>query len=215
MAYDYDYGKHAKCDVPQTVARRRKRRFVTLLISFLLVFGICTGGTLAYVLTQTKAIENEFTPGKVSCAVDESFNGEVKSNVSIKNTGNTEAYIRAYISVTWMKDAEELSQTVAARTPVEDVDYTIVFAEDTGWLKGSDGYWYYSIPVSADDNTGILITQCQMKEGVSAPEGYRLSVEIIASAIQASPNTVVTAQWGVTLDGDRIISAGKSEVTGE
>ena len=129
--------------------------------------------------------------------------------------GYTEQDIEYRISVTWMKDAEELSQTVAARTPVEDVDYTIVFAEDTGWLKGSDGYWYYSIPVSADDNTGILITQCQMKEGVSAPEGYRLSVEIIASAIQASPNAVVTAQWGVTLDGDRIISAEKSEVTGE
>ena len=215
MAYDYYCDKHTKRRVPKTVARRRKRQFVTLLISLLLVLGICTGGTLAYVLTHTDATENVFTPGKVSCSINETFSGNVKSNVSVKNTGNTDAYIRAYISVTWMKDDEALNQTVTARTPVENEDYTIAFSQNTGWLKGSDGYWYYCTPVSADSSTGALIDQCKLKDGVSAPEGYHLSVEIIASAIQASPDTVVTSHWGVTLDGNRIISAGKSEVIGE
>ena len=36
-----------------------------------------------------------------------------------------------------------------------------------------------------------------------APEGYLLSVEILASAIQSEPSSVVAEQWGVTVtDGN-------------
>ncbi len=215
MAHGYYCGRRTKRRVPETVAHRRKRRFVTLLISLLLIIGICVGGTLAYIFTHTEAAENVFTPGKVSCSINETFDGSTKSNVSVNNTGNTDAYIRAYISVTWMADNEALNQTVTAKTPVENEDYTISFSGNSGWLKGSDGYWYYSDPVSAGGSTATLIEQCKPIDGATAPEGYHLSVEIIASAIQASPNTLVKNHWGVTLDGNRITSAGKSEVSGE
>lgn len=215
MAHGYYCGRHTKRRVSETVAHGRKRRFVTLLISLLLIIGICVGGTLAYIFTHTEAAENVFTPGKVSCSINETFDGSIKSDVSVKNTGNTDAYIRAYISVTWMADDTAANQTVTAKTPVKDVDYTIAFAENSDWLKGSDGYWYYSAPVSAGGSTATLIEQCKPKDGANAPEGYHLSVEIIASAIQASPNTLVTNHWGVTLEENRITSAGKSEVSGE
>ena len=34
------------------------------------------------------------------------------------------------------------------------------------------------------------------------PEGYALNVEILGSAIQSVPTSVVTTNWYVTLNGD-------------
>lgn len=192
----------------------RKQLFI-LLFSVILLSVAVIGGTLAFIFTKTDKTVNTFTPARVSCDVNEVFNGTEKRNVSVKNTGNTDAYIRAYISVTWMKDDEARNQTVTAKAPTENEDYTITFSQNNGWLKGSDGYWYYCIPVPADSSTETLIDKCKLKDGAIAPQGCHLSVEIVASAIQASPNTAVTSHWGVTLDGNRIISTGKSEVIGE
>ena len=43
-----------------------------------------------------------------------------------------------------------------------------------------------------------LIKECSVIDG-KAPEGYPLSVEILASAIQSEPSSVVADQWGVTV----------------
>ena len=47
-----------------------------------------------------------------------------------------------------------------------------------------------------------LIKECSVIDG-KGPEGYHLSVEILASAIQSEPSSVVAEQWGVTVtDGN-------------
>ena len=98
-------GKYVR-RVPRRVQRRHQRQFITLLVSILLVFGIAVGGTIAFIMMQTDRKTNTFDPAQVSCEVMEEFNGTVKSNVAVKNTGNTDAYIRAAVNITWMKDAD-------------------------------------------------------------------------------------------------------------
>ena len=191
------------------------RRFVTLLVSLLLVLSFAVGGTLAFIMTETSGKKNTFTPAQVSCKVNEDFNGAVKSSVTVENTGETDAYIRAAVSITWMKNEDASDQTVAARVPAEGVDYDIAYLENTGWMKGGDGYWYYQTPVAPGADTGVLIRECRQLAGANVPQGYHLSVEIVASAIQSSPAAAVTENWHVTLDGDRIVSAQGNEVTGE
>lgn len=200
---------------PKRGQRRSKKKFFTLLISYLLVLGLAVGGTIAFITTQTDEKENTFTPARVSCEVTESFDGTTKSNVAVKNTGNTDAYIRAAINITWMKDADAADQTVTARTPQQDVDYTIAYPSDSGWLKGADGYWYYPSPIAPNGATGKLIESCTQLANANAPAGYHLSVEIIASAIQSAPETVASAEWKVTIADGKIIGAGGNEVAGE
>ena len=78
---------------------------IKLVICLILLLMISVGGTIAFVVTHTSEIRNTFTESVVKCEVDETFKDNVKSNVSIKNTGDTTAYIRAFVNVTWMNES--------------------------------------------------------------------------------------------------------------
>ena len=200
---------------------RRPKRLATLLVSLLLVLGVAVGGTVAFLSTRTDSKVNTFTPSEVTCEVTETFQNNVKSHVAVKNTGDTTAFIRAAINVTWMKNAEAgtgdeaANQTVSAKVPLKDKDYSITFAKNTNWIQGADGYYYYKRPVDPQGSTGVLIEECELLEDASVPDGYHLSVEIVASAIQSAPDSVVQSMWHVTVANGIITSANGSEVTGE
>lgn len=199
---------------------RRPKRLATLLVSLLLVLGVAVGGTVAFISTRTADKENTFTPSKVTCEVTETFGNNVKSQVAVQNTGDTTAFIRAAINVTWMKDAEAgteydaANQTVSAKVPLKNEDYSITLAENTNWIQGDDGYYYYQLPVGPQGSTGVLIEECKLQNNASVPDGYHLSVEIVASAIQSAPDSVVQSMWHVTVENGIITSANGSEVMG-
>ena len=178
---------------------------IKLVICLILLLMISVGGTIAFVVTHTSEIRNTFTESVVKCEVDETFENNVKSNVSIKNTGDTTAYIRAFVNVTWMNESGQ----VASVSP-KSTDYMIEYST-SGWLKGSDGYYYYSLPVQPNDKTAVLINSCQLLETASAPDGYYLSVEIVCSAIQSTPVSVVRDIWHVQLSGDEIVGVNGNE----
>ena len=94
---------------------------IKLVICLILLLMISVGGTIAFVVTHTSEIRNTFTESVVKCEVDETFEDNVKSNVSIKNTGDTTAYIRAFVNVTWMNESKQ----VASVSPIESTDYII------------------------------------------------------------------------------------------
>lgn len=202
--------------VPKPVKRRQKAKrvgsgFVLLILAVVLAIG----GTLAYIIANTASVENKFTPGEVRCEVlEDPFDKITKSNVRIKNTGNTAAYIRATYVVTWQKE----DGTVNGKMPVAKTDYTIKFADDSDWIQIGD-YWYYTLPVLPFEagvetgETGVLIASCELAEGAAVPTGYHLSVEIIASAIQSEPASVVAEKWHVAVDNGKITGAAASADT--
>lgn len=199
---------------------RRPKRLATLLVSLLLVLGVAVGGTVAFLSTRTDRKVNTFTPSEVTCEVTETFQNNVKSHVAVKNTGDTTAFIRAAINVTWMKNEEAgteynaADQTVSAKVPLKGTDYSITLAENNNWIQGADGYYYYKLPVDPQGSTEVLIEDCKLQESASVPDGYHLSVEIVASAIQSAPDSVVQDMWHVTVANGIITSANGSEVTG-
>ena len=186
----------------EKAARRRKkqlirrRRKIFLAVSSILAFVIGVGGTAAFLITNTSAVENEFTPSRVTCSVEESFSNNEKTDVTIKNTGDTTAFIRAAVIVTWQNEQGKIHAVV----PTEGQDYIIEYAEegDSGWKIGGDGFWYYSSAVTPGNETAVLIESCKPVSG-KAPEGYTLHVEIIANAIQSSPYSVVDEAWDATV----------------
>lgn len=206
----YD-GKYLQSEHKQL---RRPKRLATLLVSLLLVLGVAVGGTVAFLSTRTDSKENTFTPSKVTCEVTETFNNNVKSQVAVQNTGDTTAFIRAAINVTWMSNKDAADQTVSSKVPVKNTDYSIKLADNTNWIQGADGYYYYKLPVGPQGSTGVLIEECKLQNNASVPDGYHLSVEIVASAIQSAPETVVQSMWHVTVENGIITRANGSEVMG-
>lgn len=173
--------------------RLDKSRLVLLIASLSLLLMIAVGATLAFLVDSTDPIPNTFTPTKVGGEIDEDFKNNVKNNVKVENTGDIDAYIRAYVVVTWQNDAGEVYPTA----PVEDTDYTVTWTMD-GWVKHTDGFYYYKTRVAPQASTGILLTECKPVDG-KTPEGYHLVVEILSSAIQADPADAIHDAWGVSV----------------
>lgn len=169
----------------------RLNRTAVLIMAVLLLLGATVGSTVAFLITNTGPVENKFAYASVSCEVKEVFNGNTKENVQITNTGSTDAYIRATYVVNWVDE----QGNIAAAVP-ESYSYTLTENPDSKWTKGNDGYFYYLSPVAPDASTPGSLLTCT----VTRPENpeYRLSVEILATAIQSTPAKAVTEAWGVT-----------------
>lgn len=168
-------------------ARRHGGRPLALLLALILVVGAAAGGTVAWLTQTTQTENNNFSYGTVSCAINESFNGTTKSAVTVTNTGNTPAYIRAACIVNWV-DAQG---NIAANVPA---DYTYSLSiPGAGWTAGSDGYYYYNGVVDANKTTEGSLLTCTSSHPLDGE--YTLSVKVIASAVQATPSTAVNEAW--------------------
>lgn len=184
-------------------------RSLILLLTLVLLIGSGIGMTVGFLSTRTEPVRNDFTYGKVSCEVLETFGKDnsryIKRDVRIKNTGNTSAYIRVLLVFTW-KDA---NGNVYVNKPQINKDYQINPDISNGWsiYQNSIGTfsYYYKYPVAAGDETPNLIDSLSQIPGVVGPENgkYALSVEIVADAVQAEPADAVKNAWdGATVDAD-------------
>ena len=182
--------------------RVRMNRAAVLCMAIIMLIGAVVGSTVAFLITNTGPVENKFAYASVSCEVKEDFNGNTKENVQITNTGTTDAYIRATYVVNWL-DAQG---NIVASVP-KGYSYTLTENPDSKWTKGDDGYFYYLSPVAPDASTPESLLTCT----VTRPENpeYRLSVEILATAIQSVPEDAVKAAWGadfsIGADGSLIV----------
>ena len=169
---------------------KNKKKIVIIAALCLCIVTSAVGGVISYLTSHTEPMPNEFVPAKVTCAVEETFSDGVKSDVMIRNTGNVDAYIRACVVITFVSNESK----VLATTPQEDTNYLIRW-NTQGWTKGADGYWYHQKAVSPDSLTSVLIESASQ---ISAPEGYHLNIQILASAIQSDPHRAVQDAWGIT-----------------
>ena len=168
-------------------ARRHGGRPLALLLALILVVGAAAGGTVAWLTQTTQTENNNFSYGTVSCLINEDFDKYTKSNVTVTNTGNTPAYIRAACIVNWV-DAQG---NIAANVPA---DYTYLLSiPGAGWIAGGDGYYYYNGVVEPGSKTEGSLLTCTSSH--PADGEYTLSVKVIASAVQATPSTAVNEAW--------------------
>ena len=171
-------------------SNRKKRRLAPwAALALALVLTLSVGGTIAYLITDTRPVTNTFTPGNIACAVVESGwkdGNTTKKDVTIQNTGNTDAYIRAAIVVNWIDTNGHF-----APEAVSNNEYSLDLGN--GWIE-QGGYYYWPSSVAASAETGKLIQSCSPNV---TKEGYTLCVEVLADAIQATPIKAVKDAWGI------------------
>ena len=159
--------------------QKRMRRNAAVW-SILLLLTLAVGGTLAYLVANTEEINNQFVPAYVTCQV----NSKTDGSFDITNTGNTDAYIRAAILVNWM----DTNGNVRGIAPTA-TEYSLFVNGESWHLDDETRYYYFENSVAPDNATQKLITSSGITANAVVPDGYTLSIEVVAEAIQAKGDT--------------------------
>ena len=172
---------------------RKILKTAILILSVILVL-LC-GATFALMYRQTQALNNQLEAAVVKCAVEENFDGEKKTSIAVKNTGNIDAYLRVCLVSYWVDEAGNVISKPSQMPTLSKAD---------GWVAGTGNTYYYSKPIAPGNSTpNLLTTPLVLREEA----GCLQVVEVFADAIQSKPVEAVTGSWGVTIDGDSITAA--------
>lgn len=180
----------------------KRKRIIALLVGVILLAG--TAGTLAW-LSVTGVLVNQFGIGSVTPSVQETLNGNVKSDVKAQNTGTAPAYIRAAVDIYWQDGNGARLWEEPKEEPKEEADYEIAWsaADASGanladnWVKASDGFYYWTSPVAPGGETGVLINRVTE---LKTTKGRNLVVDISTQAVQATPDEAVRDAWDCTVN---------------
>lgn len=159
----------------------KNKKSRVLLIALAVIVAISAiGATAAYMFTKSQAVENNFTPASVTCEVDEQFDGEKKSSITVKNTSNIDAYVRVRLVSYWQ---DEEGNVVGKASPKLNVE----LAE--GWVAfdNENNTYYYTKPVKAGETSPQLLAEPIILTERTEENGKTIYqvVEVFAEAIQA------------------------------
>lgn len=169
----------------------------TLLLFLLVSITFTVIGTVAYLFTKVDPVVNTFTPSHVSCEVTEKFENNIKSEVNVKNTGDTEVYIRVKL-VTYRVNGND-NHRIGGTATVPNFDL------GDYWVK-YNGYYYYTLPVAPGKTPKSFLTADDSitLESYTDADGGRQVIEVIAEAIQSGPPEAVGESWNVTISQDQV-----------
>lgn len=196
-------GKHGKPQAQSVIARPRRRgRATAMLLATVMLFALAVGGTIAWLTDKDRPLVNTFDPSKVTCEVQEKFDGKVKSDVNVKNTGDIDAFIRVKLVTYRTNDAGQHIGGTAALPQ---------FTLGANWVE-YNGYYYYTLPVAPGDKPATKLTDSMtLTESYDDADGGHQSIDVMAEAIQSVPEAAVKAAWGtgfsIGTDGSLIVPA--------
>lgn len=161
-------------------------RKTALILSLCLIFALAVGTTFALLKANTDPVTNTFTAAKSGTHIDEELVGNQKKIIKVQNTGTAVSYVRVKLVMNWVDDDNNVSATPVGITP-----------EITGnWFLGSDGNYYYQMPVAAGGKTeNLLQANSPITEPTDKPAGCHLEVTVLAESIQAAPSAAVEGAW--------------------
>lgn len=187
-------GKHGKAKTRKVRRRLFKNgRMAAMILSTMLLLALAIGGTVAWLSTKDSPITNTFNPSKVACNVEENFDSTtgVKSNVNVKNTGDTEAYIRIKLVAYRTNDqGQHIGGTASLPS----------FTLGTNWVLHTDGFYYYTLPVKPGEKPATNLTNSMTLTGTyEDADGGHQAIDVMAEAIQGGPAEAVGQAWGVSI----------------
>lgn len=188
-------GKHSTSGSPRAdrpAASRRaggSKKPLTLFVALVLLLTLAVGGSLAWLVSNDN-VTNSMVPGEVPIQINETVSNNVKSDVTVTNNGNIQAFIR--VAIIANKVDEQGNVTIGDKPS---------FTVSSAWTE-IDGYYYYNGIVEPKgthgDTTAPLFTT-----DVSFANG---EINILAESIQVL--------GGITGDGKASVDAWKASFDG-
>ena len=165
-------------------------RKTALILSLCLIFALADGTTFALLKANTAPVKNTFTAAKSEIKIDEDVTGGQKKSIVVKNTGTAVSYVRVKLVMNWV---DNTTGNIVSGDNLPKVTLN----SDNSWFLGSDGIYYYKMPVAANDGvtTNLLQEGSPITEPTDKPAGYHLEVTVLAESIQAAPSAAVEGAW--------------------
>lgn len=184
-------GRHSTSGSPRAdrpAAPRRaggSKKPLTLFVALVLLLTLAVGGSLAWLVSKDD-VTNSMVPGNVPIQINETVSNNVKSDVTVTNNGNIQAFIRVAI----------IANAVDAQGNVT-VGEKPNFAVSTAWTEIGGYYYYNGIVEPKGGKTADLFT---------GPVTFNGEINILAESIQVL--------GGVTSDGSASVDAWKASFDG-
>lgn len=128
------------------------KKTVLLVILCAAILGLGIGGTVAYLASGTKNVENTFTIGSVETEVTENHfelkdDKTVSKDPQIKNVGKNDCYVRVRINFTPADAGISIGRL------------------GKNWEDGKDGFYYYKEVVKVGESTEPVFTEVKIPDG--------------------------------------------------
>ena len=168
---------------------RESKKSLTALIALILIVCLAVGGTVAFIVTQTQAVKNTFTPSDVTVKIKEEFQDNIKSSITVLNVNDADKEdVPCYIRVKLVSNIQDNDGNVLRAAPLGKISL------GNDWIDGGDGCYYYKNVVEVGQSTSNLLA-----DGASITLTDGQVVEVLAEGIQAMPKQAVIDAWGQTI----------------
>lgn len=182
------------------------------------IAAITASGTLAYFNAKGQA-HNVITTGGVGIEIVEKIpdgddpdtelddfenvsgvmpGADVDKIVTVKNIGEAEAWIRVWVNVGISESGDPITNPTIKNLPLtittadgKEIDVITYEVDDSKWLHGEDGYYYYLKPVEKGDSTDILFDKVHFaKEMGNEYQNCTVLIDVSAEAVQTANNPI-------------------------
>ena len=180
---------------------RRKSLFLIAMVALLLTFTV--SGTIAWLAASTGELVNTFTPGKIDTELEEEFDNQAKTKIVVKNAEDSTVPVFVRVSVTgyYVKDVLDADNQPTGEVVIVEPWGGLTDGQmGEGWLKGSDGFYYYSTSVAPRASTSNLL-----KSGINLlkrDDGSYPVINVVHQSIQYTPVSAVNGAWPAVVATD-------------
>lgn len=184
-------------DMNSTKIKHSRRKYMKhhkisiAIICLALVLCGSVGGTLAYLIATTGSLTNTFSAATIDNEIEEDFKDNVKSSITVTNTGDAEVYVRIKL-VSYR--VNEAGDHIGGSAPIDEFVLNSAY-----WFEDS-GFYYYNKSIAANEETKNLLdittdTGIILQEYNDADGGKQV-IEVLSEVIQAEPDQAVIDAWG-------------------
>lgn len=190
--------------------KRKLNKWTVLVSALLLSFVIVSVAILGYTYSSEKQSEtknNDFALGDLRTELVEVFENRVETKIGekiekkvlVKNTGETDQFIRVMVIpevIKKGKDAEPdvlLPATVGKEVLLLDKTGTLI--NDNNWVNGRDGYFYYLKGLKVNETSDVLFNQVQLTNVEDQYANAKLSLYLRVESIGTTKWAYRDAWW--------------------
>ena len=164
-----------------------RKNVLAAAFSLILVAVIFGGASFALLKMNTGAVVNSFRKGGIGVDIVETVSNSAKKEITVKNTGESPAYVRVRLVSYWKDDSGNVAPKAS-----KDISFDL---NDADW-KENNGYYYYRKPLAGESTTSNLIAD-NSKIEMTTEDGYKQVIEVLAEVVQATPAEAVKDVWGI------------------